>query len=79
MHMMNQRVMSEVISERNRQDQRWGVQNHSDYKWLAILTEEVGEVARDALEGRPVYDELIQVAAVAIAWAEATLRLPHEG
>lgn len=46
---------------------------------LAILVEEVGEVARAVLEradlvadkhGSSLRDELIQVAAVALAWAE---------
>lgn len=47
-------------------------------EWLAILTEEVGEVARALLESdsdprlsSDLYAELIQVAAVASAWAEA--------
>ena len=40
---------------------------------LAVLTEEVGEVARNLLEHQPVLTELIQVAAVAIAWAESEL------
>jgi NTP pyrophosphatase (non-canonical NTP hydrolase) len=48
-------------------------------RWLAILTEEVGEVARELndaeIEDRPVYRdnlvrELIQVAAMAASWVE---------
>ena len=38
---------------------------------LAVLTEEVGEVAKALLEGTNVHEELVQVAAVAVAWAEA--------
>jgi NTP pyrophosphatase (non-canonical NTP hydrolase) len=41
---------------------------------LAILTEELGEVARALNEKEPIEhlrEELIQVAAVAVAWAEA--------
>lgn len=40
---------------------------------LAVLTEEVGEVARAYLEHDPAQlrAELIQVAAVAVAWLEA--------
>lgn len=40
---------------------------------LAVLTEELGEVARAVLDEEPLEDlrgELIQVAAVAVAWAE---------
>jgi NTP pyrophosphatase (non-canonical NTP hydrolase) len=41
--------------------------------WLAVLVEEVGEVARDVLERRHDHldQELAQVAAVAIRWMEA--------
>lgn len=38
---------------------------------LAVITEEVGEVAKAMLEGTNLREELIQVAAVAVAWAEA--------
>lgn len=40
---------------------------------LVVLTEEVGEVARALLEGddAKLWEELIQVAAVAVAWAES--------
>lgn len=38
---------------------------------LTVLTEELGEVARAILEGRGLRDELVQVAAVAVAWIEA--------
>lgn len=46
-------------------------------KWLAILTEEVGEVAHELTydaEGGDILHELIQVAAVASAWADAIMR-----
>lgn len=37
---------------------------------VCVLTEEIGEVAEAVLRGLPgLYDELIQVAASAIAWA----------
>lgn len=44
------------------------------YQWLAILTEEIGELATEYLEDADgiishLNDELIQVAAVAQAWA----------
>jgi len=37
---------------------------------LAVLLEEVGEVARNVLEKESPRDELVQVAAVAVAWLE---------
>jgi NTP pyrophosphatase (non-canonical NTP hydrolase) len=46
---------------------------------LAVLMEEVGEVARALIEKEPVDDlraELIQVAAVAHAWAESLTEIP---
>lgn len=65
-------VLCEVEKERVRQDAKWGEQNHGVYKWLAILGEEVGEANKSALEGNaPNYrDELIQIAAVAVAMIE---------
>lgn len=66
-------VLAEVDNERNMQDLKWGEQNHEPLMWLAILGEEVGEVNRAVLEGdlANYREELIQVAAVAIAAVEA--------
>ena len=71
----------DVREERLRQDAKWGEQNHEDYKWLAILVEEVGEAAQEALtadvgaaDGNGHGDlrqEVVEVAAVALAWIEA--------
>ena len=66
-----------VDAERQRQDRKWGEQNHNDHRWLAILVEEVGELAQainDDDAGGPhagtAEAELIQVAAVAVQWLE---------
>ena len=65
-------VLEEVMEERNRQDELWGEQNHDDGIWLAILVEEVGEVANDINErSKKLREELIQVAAVAVSWVES--------
>jgi hypothetical protein len=65
-------VLAEVIAERDRQDRLWGIQDHKPGKWLAILGEEFGESCRAVLEMNPKYrEELIQVAAVAIAAVES--------
>lgn len=62
---------TDVLEERGRQDAKWGEQNHSDERWLAILAEEFGEVAKDVVERRPgLRTELIQTAAVCVAWIE---------
>lgn len=64
-------VLNEISKERAEQDTKWGEQNHSDLKWNAILLEEIGEVAKSILENGEVSEtELIQVAAVAVAWVE---------
>lgn len=84
-------VLNDINAERMRQHKLWGIQDHADYKWLAILTEEVGEVSKEALEKdfwinkssdedithlieakeKLLRTELVQVAAVAIAFIEA--------
>lgn len=70
-----------IRDERNFQDRKWGIQNHDDKTWLAILMEEVGELAMTLLDnkekGHPDFlrnKELIQVAAVAVAWMECLAR-----
>lgn len=74
-----------VEEERRRQFAARGDQNHNALKWFTILAEEFGEVAR-VLEERTEYKtdheeytrrleyELIQTAAVAVAWVEAIRR-----
>jgi len=62
-----------LIYERDRQDGKWGEQNHSPEKWIVILIEECGEAAKAILEKESYQyrDELIHVAAVAIAAVES--------
>ena len=71
----------DVLEEREKQDQKWGEQNHNDYIWLAILSEELGEVSQAILQtdfggkhSGKTKEELIQLAAVAIAWLECIER-----
>ena len=75
-------VADDILDERTRQNIKWGKQNHPYTVWLAILMEEVGEVAQAMQEGfthhkesdaGDLYNELIQVAAVAAAIAEQVL------
>lgn len=44
------KVLTEVSAERVRQNEKWGQQNHNPVEWVAILTEEVGEVAKEAAD-----------------------------
>jgi hypothetical protein len=90
------RVLSEVLAERIRQDDRWGEQNHPDGtgskhqgeaaalarmacedafgsgygSWCHVLFEETWEALAESDPAR-LRAELLQVAAVAVAWVEA--------
>lgn len=67
-----------IIDERKRQDEKWGKSDHSDFVWNAIMNEEVGEVAHEVLNPArfSLRDEVVQVAAVAVAWLESIIE--HE-
>ncbi len=74
-------VVNQIRAERERQNKKWGEQNHDDYRWLAILTEEVGELAQAILHDEfggshagTAKTELIHVAAVAVQWLECMER-----
>lgn len=78
--MNREEVLRLVFEERDRQNAAWPKQwkpgGASAPKKLAVLMEEVGEVAKEVLEypADTNYDlrkELVQVAAVAIAWLES--------
>ena len=73
----------EIFKEREEQDAKWGPQrNLNNALWSLILGEEVGEVCNAILENKArelsydpggeqdIREELIQVAAVAMAWVE---------
>lgn len=79
-------LANEIIdAERDRQNDKWGFQDHPSEWWLAILMEEVGELSKEMLEkqfgpqghsfkpGVRLIQELIQVAAVSRAWLESLL------
>jgi len=72
-------ALDDVLAERKRQDERWGQQDHEPHVWLAILAEEVGEVAKEIADGlagaewrpRDYRTELVQATAVGLAALEA--------
>lgn len=81
-------IFNDIKDERERQDKKWGEQNHAPIEWCAILGEEVGEVNKAALEDhfshgkmnlKNYREELIQVAAVAIAMIECLDRNTDDG
>ena len=61
--------MEEILAEREKQDQKWGEQNHDTQMWVAILMKEVGEVRKAICEEDTdsYRKELVHVAAVALA------------
>ena len=61
-----------IIKERERQNKKWGLQEHEGHAWLGILAEEFGEVAKAINENDmdEVKKELEQVAAVCCAMWE---------
>ena len=73
-------VLLQVADERKRQEDKWGQQNHDPFTYLAILGEEFGEACQVAVQATmepdknttwdDYRDELIQIAAVAVAMVE---------
>jgi len=69
-------ILNEVLAERERQDKKWGgvpgIDRLDDHTYAAVLGEEFGEVCQAWLqrEVKELRLELIQVAAVAVAWIE---------
>lgn len=69
-------VLSLITQERAAQDEKWGVQDHGNEKWMIILMEEVGEASQAALNGHheSCMYELVQCAAVCVAAVECMAR-----
>lgn len=69
-------VLLEIAAERERQDAKWGgvpgIERRDDHTYAAVLGEEFGETCKAWLERdvRQLRAELVQVAAVAVAWVE---------
>ena len=71
------KIIDEIIEERLRQNKKWGNHRQLDNRtWLTILVEEVGEVAHADLEHdqEDLIKELVQCAAVTIAWLENRMK-----
>ncbi len=84
--MILREIFQEIISERERQDNKWGEQNHNPFTWLTILGEEYGEACKAVLEAHfdgygitgdysDYRKELIETATVAVAAIECLDRL----
>lgn len=69
---MQVQILEEIMKERERQQELWGDQHNSDERWTLVLSEETGEVSKSLIEqdGKNVDVELVQCAAVIVAWLE---------
>ena len=69
-------IVSMILQERLRQDEKFGEQNIGPAPWLVILGEEFGECCRAVCDGdiKNLRKELIQVAAVAVAMLQCAER-----
>ena len=82
---LTKEVLYDVEQERINQLVKWGKQEHDLATWHVILSEEVGEVAAEiqsiifvGKNDEQLYNELIQVAAVAVQIAESLLEKGNE-
>ena len=73
-----EKILEMINTERDSQDEKWGIQRHHYFKWNTILGEEVGEVNQASLDiensidtEEHLVEELIQVAAVAVSYVES--------
>ena len=80
-------ILALVQDERDRQQEKWGIQTHSIPEWMTILGEEYGEACKAGLESEyraaslvQLEKELIQTMAVALAILEGIkIKAPREG
>jgi NTP pyrophosphatase (non-canonical NTP hydrolase) len=66
-------LLNRIRSERYRQINKFGHQQHPNCYWLSILAEEVGELAKEIVDfgsTRNIMMELVQIAAVCVSWLE---------
>ena len=69
-------AIEEIRQERTRQILKWGDRRMlSNWTWIAVISEEVGEIAEAMLKGKlpDIHYEIVHVAAVAVAWLEDIL------
>jgi hypothetical protein len=74
------KAIEDVLDERKRQDEQWGVQNHHPAYWLAILGKQVGQFGSAVLNRewwtdkesatKKMRDEAVQLTAVGLAIIE---------
>lgn len=79
------RVQYDITTEREKQNDKWGQQNHPAEIWSLILGEEYGEAQEAILHNKfggshanTLREELVQLAAVAVQWIECIDRNKSE-
>ena len=72
---LGKEILTLIEAERTKQEARWGEQQHLHGTWTLILMEEIGEASEAMLKGRQTEAvfELVQAAAVIVAWLEDAL------
>lgn len=77
MNQLIDRAVADVLAERERQDIKWGEQNHDPFTFLTILGEEYGETCQAALHLKfgghaadNLREELVHTAAVALQFIQ---------
>lgn len=77
------KIIGDVIAERNRQDEKWGEQDHRADTWVSIIGEEYGEMCKAVNEFgfnpkeetiSDIYTEAIQTMASCMAMLECIER-----
>ena len=73
-----------ILDERDHQDEKWGLQDHTLDEWMTILTKWQGKLATAIIEGWEDLSDTgwrrraIQVAAIALAMVEQTAEIDAE-
>lgn len=82
--MSQQTIINDVIAERQRQDAKWGEQNHSPDRWATIIGEKYGEICKAVNEfgfhpkpetEQDIYTEAIHTMASCMAMLECMERM----
>lgn len=77
------KIISDILKERDRQDEKWGEQNHPAFVWLSIIGEEYGEMCKavnefgfyaDHQKEQEIYQEAIHTMASCMAMLECMER-----
>lgn len=77
-------VIADIKREREKQDDKWGIQEHTAPVWVSIIGEEYGETCKAVNEfmfhatqanEQEIYNEAIQTAASCVALCEHILRV----